>query len=93
MDQPVTSWGSLLRRDHFCGRTSLPINDLSPCTCPCHIRGGVRNPPCVNAKGKPFFLCVVLFSTRQQMLFHLTYSHLYFCNLKNFMSNYQYVPV
>ena len=52
------TWGSLLRRDHFCGPTSLPINHLSPCNCPCHIGGGERDPPCVNAKGKPGFLCV-----------------------------------
>ena len=30
MDQSVTSWGSLLRRDHFCGRTGFL---LSPQTC------------------------------------------------------------
>ena len=60
----MTSWGSLLRRDHFCGRTSLPINDLSPCTCPCHMEGGrgEKSPMC-KRQGKTLFpLCCVVFN-------------------------------
>ena len=59
----------------LCGRTSLPINDLSPCTYPHHMggRGGGENYHSrVNALLKTLFpMCCVVFNKTNVILSHL----------------------